>query len=40
MLSKADEDVDVIEKQYRRGLISDDERYQKVIETWTKVTEA
>ncbi|MGI6702678.1 MAG: DNA-directed RNA polymerase subunit beta' [Clostridia bacterium] len=39
LLSKADEDVDVIEKQYRRGLISDDERYQKVIETWTKVTE-
>ncbi len=39
LLSKADEEVDIIEKQYRRGLISNDERYQKVIETWTKVTE-
>ncbi len=39
ILSKADEEVDTIEKQYRRGLISDDERYQKVIETWTGVTE-
>ncbi|MGI6697872.1 MAG: DNA-directed RNA polymerase subunit beta' [Clostridiales bacterium] len=39
LLSKADEEVDTIEKQYRRGLISDDERYQKVIETWTRVTE-
>ncbi|HOO11684.1 MAG TPA: DNA-directed RNA polymerase subunit beta', partial [Bacillota bacterium] len=39
LLSKADEEVDTIEKQYRRGLISDDERYQKVIETWTRVNE-
>jgi len=39
LLSKADEEVDTIEKQYRRGLISNDERYQKVIETWTRVTE-
>lgn len=39
LLSKADEDVDVIEKQYRRGLISNDERYEKVIETWTRATE-
>ena len=24
---------------YRRGLISDEERYERVIETWTKTTE-
>jgi DNA-directed RNA polymerase subunit beta' len=39
LLSKADEEVDIIEKQYRRGLISEDERYEKVIETWTRTTE-
>ncbi len=39
LLSKSDEEVDVIEKQYRRGLISDEERYQKVIDTWTRTTE-
>ena len=39
LLSKADEEVDVTEKQYRRGLISNDERYEKVIETWTRATE-
>jgi DNA-directed RNA polymerase subunit beta' len=39
LLSKGDEDVDVIEKQFRRGLISEDERYEKVIDTWTRITE-
>jgi DNA-directed RNA polymerase subunit beta' len=39
LLSKGDEEVDVIEKQFRRGLISEDERYEKVIETWTRATE-
>jgi DNA-directed RNA polymerase subunit beta' len=39
LLSKGDEDVDVIEKQFRRGLISEDERYEKVIDTWTRTTE-
>ena len=24
---------------YRRGLISEEERYERVIETWTKTTE-
>jgi DNA-directed RNA polymerase subunit beta' len=34
LLSKADERVDKIEKMYRRGLISNDERYEQVIDTW------
>ena len=28
--------VDIINKQYKRGLITEDERYEKVIETWSK----
>ena len=28
--------VDTINKQFKRGLITDEERYNKVIETWTK----
>ena len=27
------------EKMYRRGFISEEERYERVIETWTKTTE-
>ncbi len=39
LLAEAEETVDKIEKMYKRGLISDDERYERVIETWTKTTE-
>ena len=39
LLSKADERVDKIEKMYRRGLISNDERYEQVIETWKNATD-
>ncbi|SHI13121.1 DNA-directed RNA polymerase subunit beta' [Clostridium collagenovorans DSM 3089] len=39
LLADADATVDKIEKMYRRGLISEDERYEKVIEKWTKTTE-
>ncbi|WP_026895852.1 DNA-directed RNA polymerase subunit beta' [Clostridiisalibacter paucivorans] len=39
LVSKAEELIDKYEKAYRRGLISDDERYEKVIEVWTKTTE-
>jgi len=39
LLSKADERVDKIEKMYRRGLISNEERYEQVIETWKVATE-
>src|SRR5262249_11460457 len=36
ILRGADEEVQRIEKDYRRGLITDDERYNEVIEVWTK----
>src|SRR5215216_5123786 len=36
ILHAADEEVQRIEKDYRRGLITDDERYNEVIEVWTK----
>jgi len=39
LLADADETVDKIEKMYRRGFISEEERYQRVIEKWTKTTE-
>lgn len=39
ILSKADQEVDKIQKIYRRGLISDEERYEKVINTWTHATD-
>ena len=39
LLADADETVEKIEKMYRRGFISDDERYERVIEKWTKTTE-
>lgn len=44
ILSKAEEKVDEIEKRFRRGLITEKERYDRVIETWSRakdeVTEA
>ena len=40
LLTKADEEVQKIYKQYRRGLISDDERYERVIDTWNETTDA
>ena len=39
LVSKAEEVIDKYEKAYRRGLISDDERYEKVIDVWTQTTE-
>jgi DNA-directed RNA polymerase subunit beta' len=39
ILDSAGQEVDQIEKQYRRGLITADERYQKVIDIWTQATE-
>ncbi|MEG0250729.1 MAG: DNA-directed RNA polymerase subunit beta' [Peptostreptococcus sp.] len=38
-IKEAENLVDKYEKAYRRGLISDEERYEKVIETWTETTE-
>lgn len=39
ILQDADKQVEVIENQYRRGLITDDERQQLVIGVWNKATE-
>ncbi|AAK81080.1 DNA-directed RNA polymerase subunit beta' [Clostridium acetobutylicum] len=39
LMSEAETAVEKIEKMYRRGFISDDERYERVISTWTKTTE-
>ena len=39
LLKEADETIEKIEKMYKRGFISDDERYERVIEKWTKTTE-
>ena len=39
MIKKAEVVVDKFEKSYRRGLISDEERYERVIETWNQTTE-
>jgi len=39
ILSKTEVQVDTIDKQYRRGLITDDERYKKIIDLWTKATD-
>jgi len=39
VLAEADKQIEAIENQYRRGLITEGERYQKAIEVWTKATE-
>ena len=39
LLGNAEQEVDKFEKSYRRGLISDEERYEKVIEIWNRTTE-
>src|SRR5204863_1041574 len=36
ILTQADLEVARIEKDFRRGLITDEERYNEVIEVWTK----
>jgi DNA-directed RNA polymerase subunit beta' len=40
LIEKAQLEVDSYEKAYKRGLISDEERYEKVIEIWSDVTDA
>ncbi|OFI06900.1 DNA-directed RNA polymerase subunit beta' [Clostridium acetireducens DSM 10703] len=39
LLAEADQTIGKIEKMYRRGFISEEERYQRVIDKWTKTTE-
>ncbi|MDA8195477.1 MAG: DNA-directed RNA polymerase subunit beta' [Thermaerobacter sp.] len=39
ILAEAEEQVVTVTRQYRRGLITADERYERVIEIWTKAKE-
>ena len=39
ILSKAEEEVENVSKQYRRGLITDSERYDSVIKIWEDATD-
>jgi DNA-directed RNA polymerase subunit beta' len=39
MITKAKEEVAGIEEQYQAGVITDGERYNKVIDIWTRVTD-
>ena len=39
MLEEADQRVEVIEKKFRRGIITEDERYNSIIKTWEQTTE-
>lgn len=39
IIAQTDREVDEIDRQYRRGLITADERYKKIIDLWTKATE-
>ncbi len=39
LIKKAEQEVDKLEKSYRRGLITDDERYENVINVWNNTTE-
>lgn len=38
LLEDAEVEVDKVQKMFRRGLISEDERYEKVIDIWTNTT--
>ncbi|MHB1043653.1 MAG: DNA-directed RNA polymerase subunit beta' [Eubacteriales bacterium] len=38
ILNEAQKQVETVEQQYRRGLITEDERYHKVIDTWNAAT--
>ncbi|HEY4477436.1 MAG TPA: DNA-directed RNA polymerase subunit beta' [Candidatus Paceibacterota bacterium] len=37
LIKKAEEEVRVIEDQYENGLLTENERYQKVVEVWTQI---
>ncbi|MDD6191421.1 MAG: DNA-directed RNA polymerase subunit beta' [Firmicutes bacterium] len=39
IIAKSEAEVDKYDKAYRRGLVSDKERYDKVIEIWNKTTD-
>ena len=40
LLEEAERKIDEVTRQYRRGFLSDDERYRHVITTWNETTEA
>ncbi|MBR1390927.1 MAG: DNA-directed RNA polymerase subunit beta' [Lachnospiraceae bacterium] len=40
MIAKAQETVDQISRQYKRGLITEEERYKEVVETWKDTDDA
>jgi len=40
MVAAAEQSVEKIQAQFRRGLISDEERYRKVVDTWQSTTAA
>jgi DNA-directed RNA polymerase subunit beta' len=39
ILAATEKEVDEVERMYRRGVMTEDERYRKVIELWTRATE-
>ncbi len=39
VIAKAYEEVEKVTKQYRNGIITDGERYKKVIDIWTQATD-
>jgi len=39
IISGAEEQVEIVEEQYRDGLITEEERYQKIIGIWNEVTD-
>ncbi len=39
IIAKAESDVEKVEQQYRRGLITEDERYEKVTGIWKRATD-
>ncbi len=39
IIAEADETVLELQRQFRRGLITDDERYRRTIEVWNRVTD-
>jgi DNA-directed RNA polymerase subunit beta' len=39
LLNKADEQISVIDSQFNRGLITEDERYSQAVDVWNKATD-
>lgn len=39
LLDTAEQEVEKVSRMYRRGLITEEERYRKTIQLWTKATD-